>query len=52
MKEILDPWGPYLPMWNTIFAISSVIAVSTDPLFLYTLVLDLRTTSAWEWTHI
>ncbi|GMN39891.1 hypothetical protein TIFTF001_009124 [Ficus carica] len=40
MKEILDPWGPYLPMWNTIFAMSSVIAVSTDPIFLYTLVLD------------
>lgn len=40
MKEILDPWGPYVPMWSTIFAMLSVIAVTTDPLFLYVPVLD------------
>lgn len=40
MKKILDPWGPYVPMWNTIFLMSSVIAVSIDPLLLYIPVID------------
>ncbi|GMN44432.1 hypothetical protein TIFTF001_013634 [Ficus carica] len=40
MKDIFDPWGPYVPIWNTIFAVLSVVAVSIDPLFLYILVLD------------
>ncbi|PON96857.1 Voltage dependent potassium channel [Trema orientale] len=35
MREILDQHGPYLSMLNTIFLASWVIAVLTDPLFLY-----------------
>ena len=40
MKKVLDPWGPYVPMWNTIFLISFVISVSIDPLLLYIPVID------------
>ncbi|GMN44437.1 hypothetical protein TIFTF001_013632 [Ficus carica] len=35
MKEIVDPRGPYLPTLNKIFLTSWVIAVITDPFFLY-----------------
>ena len=35
MKEIADPRGPYLPMLNKLFLTSWVIAVITDPFFLY-----------------
>lgn len=35
MKEILDPQGSFLPMWNKLFIISCVCAVSLDPLFFY-----------------
>ncbi|BBH05311.1 hypothetical protein Prudu_016664 [Prunus dulcis] len=34
-KEIFDPQGPFLPLWNKIFVIACVIAVSLDPLFFY-----------------
>ncbi|PRQ58437.1 putative potassium channel, voltage-dependent, EAG/ELK/ERG [Rosa chinensis] len=39
-KNILDPQGSFLQSWNKIFVISCVIAVSLDPLFLYTSVVD------------
>ncbi|XP_004306680.1 PREDICTED: cyclic nucleotide-gated ion channel 1-like [Fragaria vesca subsp. vesca] len=39
-KNILDPQGSFLQTWNKIFVISCVIAVSLDPLFLYTSVVD------------
>ncbi|GMN44433.1 hypothetical protein TIFTF001_013628 [Ficus carica] len=35
MKEIADPRGPYLPLLNKLFLTSWVIAVITDPFFLY-----------------
>ncbi|KAM5555619.1 cyclic nucleotide-gated ion channel 1 [Rosa sericea] len=39
-KNILNPQGSFLQSWNKIFVISCVIAVSLDPLFLYTPVVD------------
>ncbi|CAN6710807.1 unnamed protein product [Malus baccata var. baccata] len=39
-RKILDPQGSVLQNWNKIFVLSCVIAVSLDPLFLYTLVVD------------
>lgn len=35
LKKIVDPQGKFLPIWNMIFIISCVLAVSLDPLFLY-----------------
>ncbi|KAM5573987.1 hypothetical protein ABKV19_013486 [Rosa sericea] len=35
IKEILDPQGSFLPMWNRIFAVFGVFAVLLDPLFFY-----------------
>lgn len=40
MREILDPHGPYLSILNKIFLASWVIAILTDPLFLYIPTLD------------
>lgn len=34
-KEILDPEGTFIAMWNKIFVMSCVFAVLSDPLFLY-----------------
>ncbi|KVH91106.1 Cyclic nucleotide-binding domain-containing protein [Cynara cardunculus var. scolymus] len=34
-KKILDPQGSFLQQWNKIFVITSIIAVSLDPLFFY-----------------
>lgn len=34
-KKIFDPQGAFLQKWNKILALSCVIAVSLDPLFLY-----------------
>ncbi|XP_034221179.1 cyclic nucleotide-gated ion channel 1-like isoform X2 [Prunus dulcis] len=34
-KEIFDPQGAFLPLWNKIFVIACVVAVSLDPLFFY-----------------
>ncbi|KAK4266988.1 hypothetical protein QN277_023837 [Acacia crassicarpa] len=34
-KKILDPQGSFLQKWNKIFVITSVLAVSVDPLFFY-----------------
>lgn len=39
-RHILDPQGHFLQCWNKIFVVSCVIAVSLDPLFLYTAVVD------------
>ncbi|KAI3449265.1 hypothetical protein Pfo_005930 [Paulownia fortunei] len=39
-KKILDPQGPFLQRWNKIFVLSCIIAVSLDPLFFYTPVVD------------
>ncbi|KAB2600822.1 cyclic nucleotide-gated ion channel 1-like [Pyrus ussuriensis x Pyrus communis] len=39
-RKILDPQGSFLQNWNKIFVLSCVIAVSLDPLFLYTPVVD------------
>ncbi|CAB4300626.1 unnamed protein product [Prunus armeniaca] len=39
-RKILDPQGSFLQNWNKIFVITCVIAVSVDPLFLYTAVVD------------
>ncbi|XP_068312587.1 cyclic nucleotide-gated ion channel 1-like [Pyrus communis] len=35
IKDILHPQGSFDPMWNIIFIISCVLAVSLDPLFFY-----------------
>lgn len=35
LKKIVDPQGKFIPIWNKIFIISCVVAVSLDPLFLY-----------------
>jgi hypothetical protein len=35
IKTLLDPQGRLLQMWNIMFAVSCVIAVSMDPLFFY-----------------
>ncbi|VVA20301.1 PREDICTED: cyclic [Prunus dulcis] len=40
MKEILDPQGSFLPMWNKLFIVSCVCAVSLDPLFFYIPIID------------
>ncbi|KAK8921930.1 Cyclic nucleotide-gated ion channel 1 [Platanthera zijinensis] len=34
-RRVLDPQGPFLQRWNKIFILSSLIAVSVDPLFFY-----------------
>lgn len=34
-SKILDPQGSFLQKWNKIFVITSVMAVSVDPLFFY-----------------
>ncbi|KAM5585031.1 cyclic nucleotide-gated ion channel 1 [Rosa sericea] len=34
-KKIVDPEGNFLPIWNKIFIITCVVAVSLDPLFFY-----------------
>ncbi|PRQ60445.1 hypothetical protein RchiOBHm_Chr1g0381271 [Rosa chinensis] len=34
-KKIVDPEGNFLPVWNKIFIITCVVAVSLDPLFFY-----------------
>ncbi|BFG22146.1 hypothetical protein CerSpe_084200 [Prunus speciosa] len=39
-RKILDPQGSILQNWNKIFVITCIIAVSLDPLFLYTAVVD------------
>ncbi|KAM2483458.1 hypothetical protein ACFX1W_041088 [Malus domestica] len=39
-RRILHPQGPFLQNWNRIFVLSCVIAVSLDPLFFYTAVVD------------
>ncbi|KAK9910203.1 hypothetical protein M0R45_034174 [Rubus argutus] len=39
-RHILNPQGQFLQNWNKIFVVSCVIAVSLDPLFLYTAVVD------------
>ncbi|KAL6290464.1 hypothetical protein ACE6H2_007974 [Prunus campanulata] len=39
-SKIHDPQGSFLQNWNKIFVIACVIAVSLDPLFLYTAVVD------------
>ncbi|KAK4415840.1 Cyclic nucleotide-gated ion channel 1 [Sesamum alatum] len=41
-KKVLDPQGPFLQRWNKIFVISCLIAVSLDPLFFYTPVVDAK----------
>lgn len=35
IKEILNPLGPFSGVWDTLFLLSSVIAMSLDPLFFY-----------------
>ncbi|XP_068316271.1 cyclic nucleotide-gated ion channel 1-like [Pyrus communis] len=41
IKEICNVHqGRYLPMWNRIFVISCVFAVSLDPLFFYVVIMD------------
>ncbi|XP_061353019.1 cyclic nucleotide-gated ion channel 1 [Gastrolobium bilobum] len=39
-SKILDPQGPVLQKWNKIFVITCVMAVSVDPLFFYTPVIN------------
>ncbi|XP_024020951.1 cyclic nucleotide-gated ion channel 1 [Morus notabilis] len=39
-NNILDPQGSLLQLWNKIFILSCIIAVSVDPLFFYIPVLD------------
>ena len=39
-RIILDPQGPFLQKWNKIFAITSVMAISVDPLFFYVPVIE------------
>lgn len=39
-KKVLDPQGPFLQLWNKIFLLSCVLAVSIDPLFFYIPVVD------------
>lgn len=38
--NVLDPQGPTLQKWNKIFVITSVMAISVDPLFFYIPVID------------
>ncbi|XP_021811869.1 cyclic nucleotide-gated ion channel 1-like [Prunus avium] len=40
IKEICNPQGQYLHIWNKMFVISCVFAVSLDPLFFYILIID------------
>ncbi|XP_022723775.1 cyclic nucleotide-gated ion channel 1-like [Durio zibethinus] len=35
IKKILNPLGPFSSWWDTLFLLSSVIAISLDPLFFY-----------------
>lgn len=39
-KKILDPQDKFLQLWNKLFVISCIIAVSIDPLFFYLPVVD------------
>ncbi|XVF12638.1 hypothetical protein REPUB_Repub08aG0136200 [Reevesia pubescens] len=39
-KKVLDPQGSFLQKWNKIFVLSSIIAVSIDPLFFYVPVIN------------
>ncbi|XP_028791080.1 cyclic nucleotide-gated ion channel 1-like [Neltuma alba] len=39
-RKILDPQGSFLQKWNKIFVITCVLAVSVDPLFFYSPVVD------------
>ncbi|KAI4355221.1 hypothetical protein L6164_004012 [Bauhinia variegata] len=39
-RKILDPQGQILQRWNKIFVITSVLAVSVDPLFFYVPTVD------------
>ncbi|KAK7389818.1 hypothetical protein VNO78_25112 [Psophocarpus tetragonolobus] len=39
-SHVLDPQGPTLQKWNKIFVITSVMAISVDPLFFYIPVID------------
>ncbi|XP_073292930.1 cyclic nucleotide-gated ion channel 1-like [Primulina huaijiensis] len=39
-KKILDPQGSFLQKWNKIFVLSCVLAISLDPLFFYSPIVD------------
>ncbi|XP_010275105.1 PREDICTED: probable cyclic nucleotide-gated ion channel 5 isoform X3 [Nelumbo nucifera] len=39
-KKIFDPQDKFLQMWNKLFVISCILAVSVDPLFFYLPVID------------
>ncbi|KAL9304111.1 hypothetical protein ACSQ67_021374 [Phaseolus vulgaris] len=39
-RHVLHPQGPTLQKWNKIFVITSVMAISVDPLFFYIPVID------------
>lgn len=39
-KKIFDPQHKFLQLWNKLFVISCIIAVSVDPLFFYLPVID------------
>ncbi|KAK9914516.1 hypothetical protein M0R45_038290 [Rubus argutus] len=39
-NTVFNPKGKFLPIWNNIFVISCVLAVSVDPLFFYIPVID------------
>ncbi|KAL0373813.1 UNVERIFIED_CONTAM: Cyclic nucleotide-gated ion channel 1 [Sesamum radiatum] len=41
-KEVLDPQGPFLLVWNKIFLISCTIALFLDPLYIYTTTIDAK----------
>ncbi|GLU24390.1 hypothetical protein SLE2022_403300 [Rubroshorea leprosula] len=40
IKSLLNPHGSYSEEWNRIFLLSTVIAVSLDPIFFYIIVVD------------
>ncbi|GKV31309.1 hypothetical protein SLEP1_g40010 [Rubroshorea leprosula] len=40
IKSILNPLGPYCEQWNRIFLLSTVIALSIDPVFFYIIVVN------------
>ncbi|KAI3712998.1 hypothetical protein L1987_71568 [Smallanthus sonchifolius] len=39
-KKVLHPHGSFIQKWNKIFVVSTIIAVSLDPLFFYIPVID------------
>ncbi|CAI9104171.1 OLC1v1002796C1 [Oldenlandia corymbosa var. corymbosa] len=39
-NKVLDPQGPFLQLWNKIFVVLCIMAVSLDPLFFYIPVVD------------